>query len=75
MATQRQKFATQADPLLLEQLKAIAQTEGRQLQAVVEEAFRDYVDKKTGNKPRPDVLKHFSDSLKEYDDLYKRLAQ
>lgn len=75
MATQRQKFATQADPALLGQLKEIAKKEGRQLQAVVEEAFKDYVDKKAGNQPRRDVLKHFSDSLKEYDVLYERLAQ
>ncbi|MBK8766663.1 MAG: hypothetical protein IPM01_19445 [Burkholderiaceae bacterium] len=36
----RVKFASQVDPRLLEDLKAIAKAEGRQLQALVEEALR-----------------------------------
>lgn len=75
MTTSRQKFATQADPVLLAQVKEIAQKEGRQLQAVIEEALQEYVQKKTGQTPRPLVMKHFSASLQQYDALYQRLAQ
>jgi hypothetical protein len=71
----RVKFASQADPRLLEDMKAIAKAEGRQLQALVEEAFRDYVDKKRSDHMRPPVKTALERTLREREWLYKQLAK
>jgi len=71
----RQKFATQADAKLLEDLRAIAASEGRQLQAVVEEAFSEYVARKQGYRPRADVMAHFKASVARNSELYRKLAK
>ena len=75
MAAVFQKFATQADVKVLAQVREIAAKEGKQLQAVVDEALRDYVEKKKNGAPRPRVLTAFGESLAEYDVLYKELAK
>jgi hypothetical protein len=69
------KFATQADPAVLETLKSIAAGEGRQIQALVDEALRDYIERKTGNVPRRHVMDSFRNSMAKYDSLYRKLAQ
>ena len=71
----RVKFASQADAELLEQLRLAARTEGKQLQAVMEEAFRDYLDKKSGAKPRPHIMALYERSLEKFGPLYERLAK
>lgn len=71
----RVKFASQTDPQLLEELKAIAKSEGRQLQALMEEAFRDYVEKRRGGQMRPAVKAALDRTLRERDWLYKQLAK
>ena len=69
------KFASQTDPELLEELKAIAKAEGRQLQTLMEEAFRDLVEKRRGSQMRPTVRAALERTLRERDWLYKRLAK
>ena len=69
------KFASQADPTLLEDLKAIAKAEGRQLQALMEEAFKDLVERKRGSQMRPTVRAALERTLRERDWLYKQLAK
>ena len=71
----RVKFATQANPELLESLRRIAATEGRQIQALVEEALSEYVERKQGNTPRKHVLQALKASMDTYDSLYKELAK
>jgi len=73
--TIRQKFASQADSELLDQMRALAKAEGRQFQAVVEDAFRDYLGHKSGGQPRAQVMSHFRDSVRRNAELYKRLAK
>jgi len=75
MATVFQKFATQADPKVLDEVRAIATREGKQLQAVIDEALRDFIDKRKRGEPRPEVLTAFGESLAEYDALYRELAK
>jgi hypothetical protein len=72
---QKVKFATQADPRLLSALRDLAKSEGRQLQALIDEALREYVERKEGRVPRRQVLKALDDSLLQYDVLYRKLAQ
>lgn len=69
------KFATQADPEVLAALRKIAGEEGRQLQALVDEALRDYIEQKLGNAPRKRVVQALHDSMAQYDSLYRELSK
>jgi hypothetical protein len=75
MSAPLSKFATQADPKVLQEVRAIAAKEGKQLQAVIDEALRDFIDKRKRGKPRPEILTAFGESLAEYDALYRELAK
>ena len=75
MAKAREKFSSQADPELLAGLRGVAETEGRQFQAVLEDAMRDYIDRHATDRPRPHVLQALGESLEDFDDLYRELAK
>ena len=75
MKPTKEKFATQAAPEVLAKLREIAAAEGRQLQAVLDEAMRDYIEKKRTDKPRAHVLSALESSLGDFDALYKSLAK
>jgi hypothetical protein len=75
MALQRKKFSTQADPAILAEMHRIAESEGRQLQAVIEEAFQDFIEKHKTGKLRPHVMTHFQASLEKNRELGRLLAQ
>ena len=75
MKPNKEKFASQADSDVLAKLRAIAATEGRQFQAVLDEALRDYIEKKRTGKPRAHVLTALGDSIGDFDELYRRLAK
>jgi hypothetical protein len=75
MAAQFAKFATQVDPKVLEEVREIAAREGKQLQGVIDEALRDFIEKRKRGKPRPEVLTALGESLAEYDALYRELAK
>ena len=69
------KFSSQADPEVLEELQEVATREGRQFQAVLGDAMREYLAHKRQRAPRRDVLEAFQESLKERDELYRSLAK
>jgi predicted transcriptional regulator len=69
------KFASQADPEVLAELRAVAEREGRQLQAVLDEALRDYLERKRSGRARPRVLEALRDSMAEHGPLYGELAK
>lgn len=75
MSVTKEKFSSQADSKLLSDIKQIADNEGRQLQSVLDEALRDFVEKKKTGKSRRHVLEAMDESLKVYDKLYEKLAQ
>ena len=75
MGSVREKFSSQADAQLLAKMRKIARSEGRQLQALLDEAMRDYVDKKQSGRARAHVRKAFSESLRDFDALYRDLAK
>jgi len=60
---------------LLEQARAIAREEGRQYRLVLEEAMRDYVERKRGEKPRETVMAHFRSSVERNRRLGELLAK
>ena len=75
MADVREKFATQVDPDVLADIRKLAQQEGRQLQALVEEALADLLEKRRNPRPRPNVMAAYQASHERYGSLYKKLAK
>ena len=69
------KFSSQANPEVLNGLHQIADAEGRKFHAVLDEAFRDYLNKKGISINSRKVLTHFAQSLQEFEELYKELAK
>lgn len=69
------KFASQADPNVLADVRALAREEGRQFQAVVEEALKEWVERKRSEQPRPEVVAHLKATIERNRELFRRLAQ
>jgi hypothetical protein len=75
MSSAREKFATQVNSEILAGVRSIAQSEGRQLQALVEEALADLLEKRKKTKPRAHVMAAYGASHEKYAELYKNLAK
>jgi hypothetical protein len=71
----RRKFATQVDTDILSAVRTLAHEEGRQLQALVDEALSDLVEKHRQARPRPHVMGAYHTSHEKFGSLYKKLAQ
>ena len=74
MVATRQKFSSQAAPELLEGMREIARREGRQFQAVLEEAMAGYIEGKNQDDVRPEFMAHFRASLERNRRLGELLA-
>ncbi|CAI9122275.1 hypothetical protein [Brytella acorum] len=72
---QREKFATQVDPQILQAVRDLARSEGRQLQALVDEALADLVEKRKQQRPRAHVMAAYQASHEEFAPLYRKLAE
>ncbi len=66
MAAIREKVTTQVDADLLSEVRQLANQEGRQLQAIVEEALKDLMEKRLQSKPRPGVMAAYQSSHKTW---------
>ena len=75
MAASREKFSSQASPELLKAMREIAHKEGRQFQAVLEDAFREYIESKEQRKVRPEVMAHYQASVEKNRRLAALMAQ
>ena len=75
MSQPREKFATQVNPEILSAVRSLAQKEGRQLQALVDEAFADLIEKRKKATPRAHVMGAYLASHEKYGSLYKKLAE
>jgi hypothetical protein len=75
MAQTRQKFATQVNSEILATVRILAQKEGRQLQALVDEALADLIEKRKNATPRSRVMGAYLASHEKYGPLYKKLAE
>jgi len=73
--TTRQKYASQADPKLLTAMRQVAKEEGRQFQAVMEDAMRDYLERRNNASPREHVIAHLRASIEKNRRLGELLAQ
>ena len=70
-----QKFSSQTRPELLEEVRRIAAEEGRQFQSVLDEALTDWVEKKTSDTPRREVIAQAKASIARHRVLYEELAK
>ena len=75
MPAQRKKFATQMDEFLLEELRAFAKSDGRQIQTVLETAVAEYLQRERKATMRPKVAKAFEYSLRKYPKTYEMLSK
>jgi len=75
MSPPREKFSTQVSHDALNAVRELAKKEGRQFQAVVEEAFLDVVEKHSSSKPRAHVLAAHRASMDHYAAVYRKLAE
>ena len=75
MSQTREKFATQVNSEILASVRSLADKEGRQLQALVDEALADLVEKRKKANPRPHVMGAYLASHEKYGPLYKKLAE
>lgn len=76
MASQnREKFATQVNAEILSAVRNLAQSEGRQLQALVDEALADLIEKRKQGKPRAHIMAAYQASHDKFAPLYKKLAE
>jgi hypothetical protein len=71
----REKFATQVDADVLGALRELARSEGRQIQALVDEALIDLLAKRKEGRPRRRVMEAYLTSHERYADLYRKLAE
>ena len=56
MSQTREKFATQVNSEILKAVRSLSVAEGRQLQALVDEAFADLLEKRKKATPRAHVM-------------------
>jgi hypothetical protein len=71
----REKFATQVNSEILAALRTLAKAEGRQLQALVDEALADLLEKRRLGRPRAHVMAAYQASHEKFGPLYKKLAE
>ena len=71
----REKFSSQAAAEVLTAMRQIAERQGHQFQAVLDEALRDYIDRQQQQHVRRHVMTAFAASLDEFDDLDRELPK
>jgi hypothetical protein len=69
------KFSSQTNPEILNILRQIGDIEGRKFHAVLDEAFRNFLNKKGVSTPDRQVMTSFAQSLYEFEDLYIEIAK
>ncbi len=75
MVQTRAKFATQVNSDVLVAVRNLAEKEGRQLQALVDEALSDLLEKRKKAQARPHVMDAYRASHEKFAPLYKKLAE
>ncbi len=75
MSRTREKFATQVNSEILAAVRQLADGEGRQLQALMDEALTDLLAKRRTATPRPHVMGVYLASHEKFGPLYRKLAE
>ncbi len=75
MVTTKEQFSGRAAPELLAAMRSIAQAEGSDFEAALEDAMREYVANRKEPKVRPEVMAHYRASVEKNRLLGELLAQ
>ena len=73
--TAHEEFFSQSTPEILIALRKIAESEGRSIQEILDEALGEYIERREKGQPRRQVMDAFAQSLSEFDQLYRELAK
>lgn len=71
----RRKFATQVEAALLDEMRSLAQLEGRQIQSLVDEAFEQLIEQRRTGRTRRHVMDAYAHSHDRYASVYRKLAE
>ncbi len=71
----RRRFTTQVDSVLLDELRALARDEGRQIQALVDEAIAALLEQRRQGTARPHVMAAYRRRHARFAALYEKLAK
>ena len=71
----RRKLSTQVDSALLDELRTLAKDEGRQVQALVDEAIAALLEQRRQGTARPQVMAAHQRSHARFAALYEKLAK
>ena len=74
MPPSRVKFTTQIDSKLLDEVRALAKDEGRQIQAITEEALTSLLEDRRQGKVRSRVMRAYRTSHARFGLLYEKLG-
>lgn len=66
------KISSKVDRSVWNDLRALASESHQNISGLLTEAIRDYLARR---RVRPDVLRHLEDSMREHEDLGRRLAR
>ena len=75
MTQTRETQAVQIDAALWQALCALAKTEGRATDTLVEEALTHLLDERRTREARPHVMAAYQTSHAPFETLYRKLAQ
>jgi hypothetical protein len=75
MTEARKRLSTQVNSKVLSKVRAIARSEGRQIQALIDEALADLIEKRKQNRPRSRIIAAYQTSHGKFGSLYKKLAE
>ena len=71
----REMFSFEASPEVLAALRQIAESQGRQFQAVLEDALCEYTDRQQKERPRRHMMASFASSPEAFHSIYRELAK
>lgn len=66
------KISSKVDKKTWDDLRELAEESHQSISGLLTEAIRDFVGRR---RVRPDVLGHLDDSMREHDELGRRLAE
>ncbi|MCY3852452.1 MAG: ribbon-helix-helix protein, CopG family [Gammaproteobacteria bacterium] len=74
MSSFRVKFSTKIDSALLDEVRALAKEEGRQIQAIIEEALENLLEDRRQGKVRPRIMRVYRTSHARFSSLYRKFT-
>ena len=66
---------SQSSSEIVAEVVALAHSEGRELQALIDEALTDLIEKRKNAKARPHVMDAYGATHAQYAELYQKLAK